>query len=67
MKHSEIANDILATYLVGLIACDEDTRQDFEYHVGCSLDWFAYSDEDREKITEILKEWVGDFTEPNRY
>lgn len=67
MKHSEIANDILATYLVGLIACDEDARQDFEYHVGCSLDWFAYSDEDREKITEILKEWVGDFTEPNRY
>jgi hypothetical protein len=66
MKHSEIANDILATYLVGLIACDEDARQDFEYHVGCSLDWFAYSDEDREKITEILKEWVGDFTEPNR-
>lgn len=67
MKHSEIANDILATYLVGLITCDEDARQDFEYHVGCSLDWFAYSDEDREKITEILKEWVGDFTEPNRY
>ena len=67
MTHSEIANDILATYLVGLIACDEDARQDFEYHVGCSLDWFAYSDEDRKKIIETLKEWVGDFTEPNKY
>lgn len=67
MIHSEIANDILATYLVGLIAWDEDARQDFEYHVACSLDWFAYTDEDRKKITETLKEWVGDFTEPNKY
>lgn len=67
MTHLDIANDILATYLVGLIACDEDARQDFEYHVGCSLDWYEYSDKDKEEIVTILKSWVGDYTEPNKY
>lgn len=66
MTHQDTAIEIIATHIVGLIACDEDARQDFEYHVGSFLNWYIYTDEDKAKIIEILKEWVGDYTEPNR-
>lgn len=67
MQPIDHAIDIITTHIVGLIACDEDARKDFEYHVGEYLDWYSYADKDKEEIYRILKDWVGDFTEPNRY
>lgn len=64
MTHKEVANRVIANYLISLMAYDDGSRRLFEIHVGESLDWYEYSDDDKEKIYNEIVNLVGDFSKP---
>lgn len=64
MTHKDVAINIIANYIVALMADDDENRRLFKTHVFDSLDWFAYTEADQDRIYNEVVKLVGDFSQP---